>query len=377
MLTFLKNLLRALRATTRSGWAKFTGPDTRLPERNYSHTRQESNHIAHARVYFGRHAFNRIVSALSSATRSIDLQTFIWRADEVGLHVARLMVEAADRGVRVTIRKEMTGDIFEFANDFAGTARVDHSVWSAFWHHPLITIHHENAHDHSKVCIVDEELMLVASMNIGEQDCLEWHECLVEIRGADRIAEYRKGDMTFPTLTAEGQIKVFHSTRAAPMLPVVLELIRRAKRSIRIEMAYFSDPAIIELLAKKSHEGVFVLLILPHSADLHHHANIAAATTLLNQSKRNRMFVVRYPKEFLHTKMILVDRKTLFIGSTNLIASSLSTMGEANVLIHRHPRRCLRVVRRKFIKDLLKSDVVKPSSNSALLWHSMLSTINL
>ncbi len=41
--------------------------------------------------------------ALRAATRSIDLQTFIWRGDGVGLALVQEIVAAADRGVRVRI----------------------------------------------------------------------------------------------------------------------------------------------------------------------------------------------------------------------------------------------------------------------------------
>ncbi|MDH3995245.1 MAG: phospholipase D family protein, partial [Gammaproteobacteria bacterium] len=43
------------------------------------------------------------VRALRDATRSIDLQTFIWKADGVGLALVREVVAAAERGVRVRV----------------------------------------------------------------------------------------------------------------------------------------------------------------------------------------------------------------------------------------------------------------------------------
>lgn len=41
------------------------------------------------------------ITALRSATRSVDLQTFIWKNDQIGSALAREIIKAADRGVQV------------------------------------------------------------------------------------------------------------------------------------------------------------------------------------------------------------------------------------------------------------------------------------
>lgn len=328
------------------------------------------------RIYFGNQAFHRVKHLLSRAKRSIGIQIFIWRADDVGREIARLLVEAAERGVRIVIHKEMTGDIFEIADDFIGTKHLKDPVWQSFWHHPNIDILHENTHDHSKVYVLDGERLLISSMNIGENDCNEWHECLVEISGRRFVEEYAAGNVHLSTPVRTAHVHVLRSAPQKPMRPVVLSLLHSAKKSIRMEMAYVSDPDIIALLARKSHEGVYVFLILPHTSEVHHHANMAAATELLKAGRRNRVFVFRYSKKFLHTKMILIDRQTLFIGSTNLMTSSLSKMGETNVLMHRQPKRCLRIVRRRFLKDLLASTLFIPEEWGSV-WQRMMAWINL
>jgi len=51
----------------------------------------------------GSHALQWRLRALRSATTSIDLQTFIWKDDSVGLALVREVVAAAERGVRVRV----------------------------------------------------------------------------------------------------------------------------------------------------------------------------------------------------------------------------------------------------------------------------------
>ncbi len=330
-----------------------------------------------ARVYFRKKAFRRMKRAIVSAKTSLDMQMFIWRADSTGRAMAELFVAAANRGVKVKIRKEIVGDVFEFADDFAATKNDSHHIWKSFWKHPNIEVLHENHHDHSKTFVVDNELLLVSSMNIGDAYCNDWHECLVELRGKRFVDEYRDGRADMPRMTHAGHIAVLRSSASEPMLPAVLSLIASAKKSIRIEMAYFSDPQIVELLAKKTREGVYVFLIIPHSPDVHHHSNLAAVAKLLSHAKKRRTFVFRYTRGLLHTKMIVIDRHTLFIGSTNLITSSLTRMGETNVIIHRHPRRCLRIVRRQFTKDVLQSVKLEAEEITSTVWQRFLTTLGL
>lgn len=305
------------------------------------------------------------------------MQMFIWLDDRTGREIAKLFVEAANRGVRVTIRKEVIGDAFEFADDFATTKTDPHPIWQSFWNHPHITVLHENRHDHSKTLVIDERLLIISSMNIGDAYCYDWHECLVSLHGKHFVAAYRSGGVEMPKLTKSGTIAVLRSSSEQPMLPAVLSLIASAKKSIRIEMAYFSDPTIVELLAKKTHEGVYLFLILPHTPDIHLNANMVAVSKLLSLAKKHRAFVFRYTRGLLHTKMIVIDRRTIFIGSTNLITSSLTKMGETNVLFHRHPQSCLRIVRRQFAKDALQSVKLEAGEITRTSWQRLLSNIGL
>ncbi len=330
-----------------------------------------------AHLYFRKKAYNRTKYLISGARSSIDMQMFIWLADRTGREFAELLVNAAERGVVVTVRKEIVGDVFELADDFAATKDDNHPIWRAFWSHPRITVLHENNHDHSKTYIIDDDTLLVSSMNIGDAYCNNWHECTVELRGKQFVEQYRSDSATLAPLGPNGVIQVLRSSSTHPMLPPVLQLLESARKSIRIEMAYFSDPQIVELLAKKTREGVYVFLILPHSPDLHHHANLAAAAAMLKNARRHRAFVFRYPRGLLHTKMIIVDRRTLFIGSTNLITSSLVKMGETNVLIHRQPRSCLRLARRQFTKDALQSVQVETEQLTRSWWQKFLSRMGL
>ncbi len=385
MLKRLLKIRRAVRTCFRSFRAAMHGPERGKEKvrrvltslRAQERKKFPDDHENFAKVYFKKRAYRRLKQLIFLAQRSIDIQMFIWLADTTGRDIAKLLTDAANRGVIVTVRKEIIGDIFEFGDDFVTTKNDNDAVWQAFWHHPNISVLHENKHDHSKTFVIDDELLLVSSMNIGDAYCNNWHECLVELRGERFVKEYRQGNTELPQRTKQGCVTVLRSDPDHPMLPAVLGLLKSAKKSIRIEMAYFSDPQIIDLLAKKTYEGVYVFLVMPRSQDVHHHANLEAAAKMLKLSHKNRTFVFRYPRGQLHTKMIIIDRKTLFIGSTNFITSSLMKMGETNVLIHRRPKSCLRIARRRFAKDVLQSAQMEAKELTRSLREKFLSWLNL
>ena len=61
----------------------------------------------------GKKAFKEIFAAIDSAESSVYIQTYIWKDDGIGQAVVAKLKAAADRGVRVTVSKDMLGTFFE------------------------------------------------------------------------------------------------------------------------------------------------------------------------------------------------------------------------------------------------------------------------
>src|SRR5205807_5034625 len=62
----------------------------------------------------GEAFFHRFFARVDRARRSILLRCFDWRDDETGALVARRLMAAADRGVRVTVLKDLVGATYEY-----------------------------------------------------------------------------------------------------------------------------------------------------------------------------------------------------------------------------------------------------------------------
>jgi cardiolipin synthase C len=121
------------------------------------------------------------IEAIDSAQRSVDLQYYIFRVDESGGLVAKGLLRAADRGVRVRI-------LLDDGESIAGDEKL-----FALAAHPLIQIRIFNPFDyrghnralraldfainknrldyrmHNKLMVVDNSLAMIGGRNIGDQ----------------------------------------------------------------------------------------------------------------------------------------------------------------------------------------------------------------
>ena len=119
--------------------------------------------------------------ALRAATRSIDLQTFIWKGDGVGLALVRDVVAAAERGVDVRI---LLDDSFLAHADDALLALSEHPNISYRIYNPaarrdggMVMRELENLNDfqrinhrmHNKLLVVDGRVAILGGRNLADE----------------------------------------------------------------------------------------------------------------------------------------------------------------------------------------------------------------
>lgn len=311
----------------------------------------------------GKKSFARIERLIRRAQHTIIVQMFIWTDDETGRRLAERLIEAADRGVQVYITKDAVGDIFELAQDFLGTQGSPHACWQRFWNHPRIRVRYGAHHDHAKVYVIDDSVLLLTGMNVGDDYHDAYHDFLVELRGRPFVEQFLA--LAPPAGGRSNGLQLVMNTDSGKHIRPVLErLLREAQDSITVEHCYLSDPAVIELLIDAAKRGVRVTVIMPGVTDLHHYANMQAIGQLLSVDRRLPLRVFLLHRR-MHSKVILVDHDTAFIGSANLMRSSLDDMGEVNVLI-RGRKRFLWKLQEALREDILQSRAL--STAPSFLW---------
>jgi len=128
-------------------------------------------------------AFRHIFAAIDSARKSIYIQTYIWKDDQIGRQMVIKLKEAADRGVAVSIRKDALGTVFEIGDMLKGKPSPVFTG-AGLKGYKNININNEifSDTDHSKYFIVDNQLTVFGGMNIADEYHKQWHDFMVSIR---------------------------------------------------------------------------------------------------------------------------------------------------------------------------------------------------
>jgi|GEM_PF-2513867 phosphatidylserine/phosphatidylglycerophosphate/cardiolipin synthase-like enzyme len=57
--------------------------------------------------------FDRVIRLIQNASESIVIHMFVWRNDEIGNQIGREILAAADRGVKIHIKKDVGAFMYE------------------------------------------------------------------------------------------------------------------------------------------------------------------------------------------------------------------------------------------------------------------------
>ncbi len=129
-----------------------------------------------AMVRYGNNAFNLRVAMIDLAEKTLDLQVYIWEADETGIILADRLIEAADRGVRVRLLVDDMG----FGGTDEGMATMDAHrnievrVFNPFAHRNssaldfIVDFDRVNHRMHNKLVVADNSFAVVGGRNIGD-----------------------------------------------------------------------------------------------------------------------------------------------------------------------------------------------------------------
>jgi putative cardiolipin synthase len=127
-------------------------------------------------IRYGRVAFTTRIGMIDRAEKSIDLQVYIWEADETGRILAERLVSAADRGVRVRL---LVDDMGKGPSDQAIASMDAHPnieirIFNPFAYRGAITfdfvtdLNRVNHRMHNKIIIADNSFAVVGGRNVGD-----------------------------------------------------------------------------------------------------------------------------------------------------------------------------------------------------------------
>lgn len=313
----------------------------------------------------GDELYADMIGAITTATETVWLESYIFADDEVGNWFASVLAECADRGVKVRVHLDAAGSMFWGPRRFlrrlkdAGVQLRWFHRWS--WRRPM----RYNRRLHRKLLVVDRRRAYVGGFNIhressrrivGEQ---RWRDTHVVIDGplADTAADLfealwrnRKYELA-PDETAAVSMLLPNRSRAdrRDLRGIYADALDGARDRVYLTTPYFvPDRNTQRHLVAAAARGVDVRLLVPAKSDvrLAQWAARAAYEGLLKGGVR----IFEYLPRMLHAKTVVLDGVWGTVGTANLDYRSFF-LNQELTLITRDGELC-RCLEEEFRQDL-------------------------
>lgn len=291
------------------------------------------------------HAWYEMIEA---ARHSVFIELYIFAGDATGRAFMELLARKAREGVRVYVLYDSFGSwqtprkLFDELRGYGVNVQEFHPVWP--WHCNFSWRPFNR--DHRKLLVVDGAKAGLGGLNIADEYGGSWvsHEPVntpelwrdcgmaIEGPGARPLAESfirmwlyvtRGGPAARSLLSYNlemdlGPIGVLASVPSmdSQMSCLLGKLMRQAKRSLELTMAYFAPSEyLVTELCSAAKRGVRVRLMLPSQTDVR--IMVTAARSFYARLMDSGVQVFERQQVRLHAKTLVIDEAISLVGSTN------------------------------------------------------------
>lgn len=342
----------------------------------------------------GDEIFPSMLEAIQGARYSINFETYIYWTGEIGQRFAKALEERARAGVRVHV-----------LIDWAGSQRIEDSLLDELreagveveLYHPLrwYNLNRINKRTHRKLLVVDGRIGFTGGVGIADQwlgnatHPESWRDSHYRVEGpvvAQMQAAFLdnwikttgrvlQGEEYFPPLSPAGDAvaQTFTSSPSGggdSMQLMYLLSIAAAESTIDLSAAYFvPDPLTRKVMIDALRRGVRIRIIVPGEhmdVELVRKASRAGWGELLEAGAR----IHEFQPTMFHTKMLVVDRHLVSVGSTNFDNRSFRLNDEANLNVY--DRDFAERVTRVFEADLAQAREVSLQEWQQRPWRERL-----
>jgi cardiolipin synthase len=320
-------------------------------------------------LFDGPQTMTEMLKAINGARNNINLETYIFDQDELGLKFADALIEKQQQGVTVNIMYDSVGtlgvpqEFFDrmrkagihlLAFNPVNPAKLEGESWKV------------NNRDHRKVLIVDGKTAFTGGINISatyaksslfrskskptDKKDVGWRDTHVKVEGpAVQAFQYLfvrqwagqdRDDLPdadyFPTPVIAGDkvVRVLGSDPGGQfeIYKAYNLAIQEAKKSVHLTSAYFvPDEQTVNALVAAAKRGVDVKIVLPGVSDsgLVFYAGHAFYDRLLESGVK----IYQLKLAVLHAKTAVIDGNWSTVGSTNIDTRSFLHNSELNVIV--------------------------------------------
>ncbi|HEY0491105.1 MAG TPA: cardiolipin synthase [Telluria sp.] len=321
-------------------------------------------------LFDGPATMRAMMEAAQGAKSTINLETYIFDQDEIGMQFADILIEKQKQGVTVNVLYDSVGTIGTPKEFFDRMRDAGISLIAFNPVNPAARVGkwELNNRDHRKLMVVDGRVAFTGGLNISstyanssffrskrkvgsvKPEDVGWRDTHIKIEGPavaalqwtfiDAWVQQDAGELPereyFPKLApAGGQVLRVLATspeRDSEIYKSLVVAIQEAKKSIHLTAAYFvPDPQIVKELSAAARRGVDVKLVLPGVTDhgLVFHAGRAFYEELLS----NGVKIYELQVAVLHAKAAVIDSTWSTVGSANIDRRSFLHNYELNVVV--------------------------------------------
>ncbi|MDH5767889.1 MAG: phospholipase D-like domain-containing protein [Nitrospirota bacterium] len=316
-------------------------------------------------LWKGAESFKTIYDAVQNAEKLICIQFYIFRNDETGRELSKLLQQKSREGVNVYVLYDHFGSF--------GTPR---SFWKEMkmsgikvrasrpfkWTAPYHYVHR----DHRKLIVIDTKKAFIGGLNIANEYSgfhlrhkgTGWRDTGLMLEGLIvnvLLKTFKKswyiwgGEEIVSKEDNEEHSTLLHSDffdppKKIPAIPIFVKSakgrrsmrrllyysINHSRESIALTTAYFTPSRrMFETLENAVSRGVRVRLLVPGKSDVP--AASYAGRAFFSRLLKAGVEIYTYMGEILHAKTYIFDSCWSIIGSTNLDFQSLRYNDEGNV----------------------------------------------
>lgn len=343
---------------------------------------------AEVKVFFdGKELFDDVLESLKKAQKSINIEFYIFKNDDLGSKILDVLKEKAKAGVEVRLLYDSVGS--RSINKKKLKSAIDAGVKVGEFFPAILKLINLNMNfrNHRKIIVIDNEVGFVGGFNVGDEYLGKdpkfgyWRDTHIKFMGdAVRDLDLRfwsdwryatKEDVDLSYLidysTEEKTLPMKNYSKCGMQIVSsgpnpnnfyeiklsYLEMIQRAKKYIYIQSPYLIlDDSILDSLKLASISGVDVKIMIPGKGDhpFVYWANLIYAGDLLNFGVK----IYHYDKNaFLHSKAVVIDDEICSIGTANMDTRSFELNFEVIAILYSN--QIAKLQRKQFEKDMLIS----------------------
>lgn len=300
--------------------------------------------------------YDSLRADIRQAQHLVEIQTYIWRDDEVGREFLDLLIETVRRGVAVRVLIDELGSFWLKGSYFRPLVEAGGEFSWCHTLSPLRNRYSFNLRNHRKLQIIDGKIAYVGGMNFGREylgrnpDYGDWADVQIRVEGTvvdvfqqifaedwffatgrDDLPAPADDDKPSPEISFVQVLRGGPDEEDQPMQRANLALIAHAQRRLWIAAGYFVPGEMMQTALQVAvARGVDVRLLVSLRSE--HPLLVKAGRSYYDALLRQGIRIFEYSKGIEHSKYIIIDDEWVSIGSANLDERSMRLNFELSLL---------------------------------------------